>query len=94
MCIMCFVIWGLVVSERTWQACARLIPTRKRADMAGGREVGRAQPKPESITRMHRTTASTISSLLNCLMLSISSDTSLDGGHTQRIIHRHIDTQG
>lgn len=57
----------------TWQAWARLMPTLKRADMPGGSEVGSVLPRPGSITRIHLTTASTISSLLNCLTLSISS---------------------
>lgn len=61
----------------TWQACARLMPTLKRADMPGGREVGSVLPRPGLMTWMHFTTASTISSLLNSFTLSTSSFTSL-----------------
>lgn len=64
-------------SALTWHACARLIPTLKRADIPGGREMGSAPPKPGSITWRHLTTASTISSLVNCFKLSIFSPTSL-----------------
>lgn len=53
------------------------MPTLKRADMPGGSDVGRVAPTLGWMTRMHLTTASTISSLLNCLMLSISSLTCL-----------------
>lgn len=45
--------------------------------MPGGREVGSALPRPGSITRIHLTTASTISSLLNSFTLSVSSLTTL-----------------
>lgn len=70
-------IGSIIKRGLTWQACARLMPTLKRADTPGGMVVGSVFPKPGSITRIHLTTASTINSLLNCLTLSISSLTCL-----------------
>lgn len=61
----------------TWQACARLMPTRKRADMPGGKEGHSPLPRAGSITRRHLTTASTISSLVKCFTLCTSFPTSL-----------------
>lgn len=61
----------------TWQAWARLMPRRKRADIPGGSRWERPLPSAASMTRRHRTTASTISSLVNCFTLSTSSPTSL-----------------
>lgn len=63
----------------TWQAWARLMPTLKRADMPGGREVGSVAPSGGLTARMQRTTASTSSSLPNRWMLSTSWLTSLGG---------------
>lgn len=68
------------------------MPTLKRADMPGGKEVGSALPRPGSITRIHLTTASTISSLLNPLMLSTSSLTSLDVTHKYKNLVTEIKT--
>lgn len=65
--------------DLTWQAWARLMPTLKRADMPGGRVVGSTPPGPGSITRIHLTTASTISSLVNWPTRSMFSPTSLWG---------------
>lgn len=72
----------------TWQACARLMPTRKRADMPGGKEWDRLLPRAGSITRRHFTTASTMSSLEKRFTLCTSSPTSLCK-HTEHEMQVH-----